>query len=87
MLVTLVFSVMTTIVQIRIQKKQMELAAKESGISYSMISGIQKIKLAGAEKRFFAKWLSTYTKSARLAYNPPAIIKLNTVINYIIINI
>ena len=79
-LVTLVFSVMTTIVQIRIQKKQMELAAKESGISYSMISGIQKIKLAGAEKRFFAKWLSTYTKSARLAYNPPAIIKLNTVI-------
>ena len=79
-IVTVVFSVLTTIVQIRIQKRQMEITAKESGISYAMISGIQKIRLAGAEKRFFAKWLETYTKSARLEYNPPAIIKLNSVI-------
>ena len=80
-LVTVLFSTISTIVQIRINKKIMEHQARESGMSYSMITGIQKIKLAGAEKRIFAKWLDLYAEGAELVYNPPVFIKINGVIN------
>ena len=80
-LVTLCFSVITTLIQIKIQKRLMELAAKESGMSYSMITGVQKLKLAGAEKRCFAKWMKVYSDGARLTYNPPMIIRVNSVIS------
>lgn len=79
-IVTVVFSTISTIVQIKINKKIMEHGAKESGMSYSMITGIQKIKLAGAEKRIFAKWLDLYAEGAELTYNPPMFIKINGVI-------
>ena len=80
-LVTVVFSVMTTLLQIRISRRRMDLAAKESGMSYSLITGVQKIRLAGAEKRIFAKWMNLYAEGAELAYNPPLFIKINGVIS------
>jgi ABC-type bacteriocin/lantibiotic exporter with double-glycine peptidase domain len=46
-----------------------------------MITGIQKIKLAGAEKRMFSRWLNLYSEGAELAYDPPMFIKINAVIN------
>ena len=79
-LITVVFSVVSSIVQLKISKKQMELGAKENGITYAMISGVQKIKLAGAEKRFFSRWLNLYSDSSELVYAPPTFIKINTVI-------
>ena len=79
--ITVIVSVVTTLIQVRVNRRQMELGAKESGMSFSLITGIQKIKLAGAEKRVFAKWLNLYADSAELIYNPPLFIKLNTVIN------
>ena len=79
-LVTVVFSTVSTLVQIKINKKIMEHEAKESGMSYSMITGVQKIKLAGAEKRIFAKWLDLFSVGAELTYNPPMFIKINAVI-------
>lgn len=80
-LVTVAFSLISSFAQMRISKKQMELSAKESGMSYALISGIQKIKLAGAEKRAFSRWGNLYAQNARLTYNPPAFIKLNSVIS------
>ena len=56
-LVTVFFSVISTVMQIRIDRRVLEYDAKESGMSYGMITGMQKIKLSGAEKRAFAKWL------------------------------
>ena len=79
-LITVGFSVISSIVQIGISKKQMELSAKESGISYAMLSGIQKIKLSGSEKRFFARWLNEYSEEAELTYSPPMFIRINSVI-------
>jgi NHLM bacteriocin system ABC transporter ATP-binding protein len=78
-LVTVGFSALTTFAQIRVNKMHMEHSAKESGMSYSLITGVQKIKLAGAEKRVFAKWLDLYAEGAELTYNPPAFLKLNPV--------
>lgn len=80
-LVTVGFSVVTTFAQIGINRKRMEHAAKESGMSYSMISGIQKIKLAGAEKRSFAKWLNLYAEGAALTYNTPMFLRANAAIS------
>lgn len=79
-LATVVFSVVSSLVQMKLSTRQMELSGKESGMTYSLITGIQKIKLAGAEKRAFARWGNLYAQSAKLEYGPPAFIELNSVI-------
>ena len=78
-IVTVAFSVITTFAQLKVSRQQMELSAKESGLEYSLLTGVQKIRLSGAEKRAFAKWADSYTKSAKLTYNPPLFLKLNGV--------
>ena len=80
-LVMVVFSVLSTLVQIRLNRARMELTAKESGMTYGLLGGVQKIKLAGAEKRVFAKWLNLYAEGAEITYNPPTFIKVNAVIS------
>ena len=80
-IVTVLFSIIVIFVNMRIIKQKMLLESKESGMSYAMITGIQKIKLAGAEKRMFARWAKLYSKSAKLTYNPPFFIKISSVIN------
>ena len=42
---------------------------------------VQKIKLAGAEKRAFARWGNLYAQSAKMTYDPPMFLKLNSVIS------
>ena len=76
---TLIVTVFSMVWQSRISKRQMEYDSKENGMSYALISGIQKIKLSGAEKRSFARWSGAYIKSARLLYDPPLFIKVNAV--------
>ncbi len=80
-LATLGFTLLSILVQMNMSKKQMAMSAKESGLSYSLISGIQKIKLAGAEKRAFAHWGNLYAKVAALTYDAPVIVRMNPVIN------
>ncbi len=79
--VTVVFTVVSAFVQMKVSKKEMELSSKESGMSYALISGVQKIKLSGAEMRAFARWGNLYAEEARLAYNPPMFLKINSVIS------
>ena len=78
---TLGFSFITTFAQMKISRERMKQTSKEYGMSYAMMQGIQKIKLAGAEKRMFARWARIFAKGARLSYDPPAFIVLNPVIN------
>lgn len=79
-IVTVAFSIVSTLTQIKIQRKQMECSAKEAGLSYGLITGVQKIRLSGSEKRVFAKWMDVYSAGAELTYNPPMFIKINGVI-------
>ena len=79
-LATVVTSVVSTLLQMKISKARMERGAKQSGMVFALISGIQKIKLAGAERRAFARWANDYSKAAKLQYDPPAFIKFNSVI-------
>lgn len=64
------------VIRSRINKTQMELGAKESGLSYSLITGIEKIKLSGAERRAFSKWANAYATRSKLVYDPPMFVKV-----------
>ena len=78
---TVICSIVTMFVHMKNSKKRMEFAAKESGLSYSLISGVQKIKISGSEKRAFAKWAKLYAQEAKLTYNPPLFLKINSALN------
>ena len=80
-LTTLIFTICTTLWQMKITRRQMELAAQESGMSYALITGIQKIKLSGAEKRAYARWSDLYARQVSMTYNPPLFLRLNGVIS------
>ena len=79
-LATVIVSVAASFIQVGISRKKMKLAAEESGMSYAILNGMQKIRLSGSEKRVFARWGRLYAKKAKLEYNPPAFLKLNGVI-------
>ena len=74
---TVILSLVTTFAQMKIAREKMQLSAKTSGLTYSTITGIQKIKLAGAEKRMFSRWAREYAKEASLEYNPPFFLKIS----------
>lgn len=80
-LTTILVSLYITFKQMKITKEVMQLEAKDLGTSYALISGVQKIKLAGAEKRAFARWANEYAEEAELEYNPPIMLKLSGVIS------
>lgn len=77
-------TIAVTIIEMNNARKKMKYSAKESGLVYALISGIQKIKLTGAEKRAFAKWGKLYAKTTALEYNPPKILVLNNTISLVI---
>ncbi|MBQ5406498.1 MAG: NHLP bacteriocin export ABC transporter permease/ATPase subunit [Oscillospiraceae bacterium] len=78
---TLAFSVISALAQIRISKQVMEKGAKENGLSFALVTGIQKLKLAGAEKRAFARWAGAFADTAEMSYNPPMFLKANSAIS------
>ena len=79
-LITVISSLVTSLLQVRISREKMKLGAQEYGMSYAMISGIRKIRLSGSEKRAFARWGRLYAKNMELEYNPPIFLKVNSVI-------
>ena len=78
---TIVVTVVSVKMQTSVTQRQMLLSSKESGISYALISGIQKIRLAGAEKRAFGRWAKAYAQQAELSYNPPLFLKVSSVLS------
>jgi len=80
-LTTLVFTLVTTFSQMKLTRQQMELASKESGMTYALITGIQKIKLSGAEKRAFARWAEIFSRRLAMTANPPMFLRANAAIS------
>ena len=76
LLLTLAVTALAFVLQAREARAQTAHKARESGMTYAMISGIQKIKTAGAEKRAFARWGRMFARGARLEYDPPLFLKL-----------
>ena len=79
-LLTVGIGTVAALMQVRIGQETMERGAKNDGMSFALISGVQKIKLAGAEKRAFARWAESYASVAELSYDPPLFLKVNGVL-------
>lgn len=77
---TIFIGMAASIMQVSINEESMRLSAKEKGLTFALIDGIQKIRLSGAENRAFIKWSEVFAKEAALLYNKPVFIRLNTVI-------
>lgn len=81
-LVTLLIFIIVSVIETKNFNEMLAAESKGSGLVFSLISGIQKIKLTGAEKRGFAKWAKLYKEVAEKKYNPQTIVKI---VNAIII--
>lgn len=84
LLVNTGFTVFMALYQKKVTEKQFAASSKESGVTYEIINGIQKIRLSGSEKRVFAKWAASYAKSAKLVYKPPILIRISAAITLLI---
>ena len=77
---TLGYSVFNTVIRRNINRKTMKIMEKKNGLTYMLISGIQKIRLSGAETRAFSRWTKIYTEEVRNTYGLPISILLSDTI-------
>lgn len=73
--VQLLISVLMTRAGRKQSARELEYEAQESGRAFPILSGIQKIRLIGAEKRMFALWARSFAQRAAVTYNPPLILR------------
>lgn len=78
------FSFMSVYAQMTNTRKVMKASAKLSGLVFELFSGVQKIKLSGAERRAFAQWANGYQAYASAAYAPPLFVRLSSLIPSVI---
>ena len=78
-LLTLAVTLGANALQAGRNKELMGLSGEGKGLTYALINGIEKIRLSGAENRVFSKWMDLYAQEADLKFNPPVLIKLNSV--------
>ena len=76
-----IFLTISSFVEKKVTKREAILSSKESGVTYDIINGIQKIRVTGSENRAFEKWSGSYSPVARIRYNPPIFFKLIPVIS------
>ena len=81
---TLSFSIFNTFIRMKISRQSMEVAGKKNGLTYALLSGIQKIKLSGSERRAFTRWTKVYAEEVRTTYGIPLPILLSGTIGMVI---
>ena len=72
-LLTFGHSLLDAMLRVGHRRLAMEAEAKKNGLTYELISGIQKIRLSGAEKRAFTHWARAYTEEIRHTYGLPTV--------------
>ena len=63
----------------------MDAESEESGLTFSLIDGIEKIAVSGAEKRAFTQWSRVYRKSIESTYNTPVILKVYSTLSSVLL--
>jgi len=81
--VNIALSVANAIVSVGVSRKHMEGDAKLRGVVFSLISGVQKIKVSGSERRAFSKWAKQYSENAIFIYAPPIFMRIAPVLTTI----
>lgn len=82
--IQMVFAILSTFMSLGINRKKRDVNSKLDGVVFALFSGIQKIKLSGAERRAFSRWARTYKEMADLEYDPPFILKIMPIFSTII---
>lgn len=78
---TLGLSIFNTVIRLKINRQSMEAAGKKNGMTYAIISGIQKIKLSGSERRTFSRWTKVYAEEVKTTYGIPLTVLLSETFN------
>ena len=81
---TLGFSIFNTFIRMKNSRQSMEVSGKKNGLTYALLTGIQKIKLSGSERRAFTRWTKVYAEEVRTTYGIPLAILLSGTIGMII---
>lgn len=68
-----------------VSENRMAYHAEESGLTYALIDGMQKIILSGAEKRAFSVWARVYRNSMRSIYDQPLLLKVFGVLTPVVL--
>ena len=82
--ITVLFMLITVSVNVRASRKQMELQTKHQGMTYALISGVQKLRLSGSEQRAFSRWMKLFAEWARQTYACPLLLVLSDTISLLI---
>lgn len=82
-LCTIIISIINITIDVKYAAKRLKNNAKEVSLTYSLLSGINKIKMTGSEKRAFSKWANSYSTNAKLTYSPPFLLKYSSVLTLI----
>ena len=80
-ILTLFSLIVNTYVRMKIKRIAMKDEEVKNGFTYSLLLGIQKIKLSGAEKRTFTKWTKLYTNEVKNTYGIPSSVLLGGTFN------
>ncbi|MCI8797512.1 MAG: ATP-binding cassette domain-containing protein [Dorea sp.] len=78
LILSLIFAVNAAAVwyQVGWNEKKILTRSKTSGVEYALYSGVQKLKLAGAERRAFANWAKIYKENVRASYQIPIPVRI-----------
>ena len=74
------YSVISVFAMVPWQKKTLEASARNDGLTYALVSGVQKLKLTGSERRAFTLWAKSYSEAAALEYRPPWFVRADSCI-------
>lgn len=72
----LIINLAAVLYQVRLYKRRLFTKSKTAGMEYALYSSVQKLKLAGAERRAFSNWAKVYRENAAVTYNPPLLLKI-----------
>ena len=75
-IVNALFLVFIALLERNVTRRQVKAVAKERGVSYGLINGIQKIRLTGSENEAYEKWERAYQELDRAKYKPPFIVRI-----------
>ena len=73
-LAQVIASTIITLLTMRYSRQQMNANTKLSGLTPALLHGMQKIKLAGAERRAFAHWIRAYADVVDPSFNRPPLL-------------
>lgn len=62
--------------QVGLEEKRILTKSKTAGMEYALYSGVQKLKLAGAQRRAFANWARVYKENAGALYQIPFLVRI-----------